>query len=124
MADAGSGHWYTSDGEARHWQEDGKRTTLRHARKQNLYPSVSGILGIIANAGLEKWKIDTHIKLAMANRPKFEEDEKTYVRRIRRLANADRDDILEFGSRIHEAIEKINDYYIDEHDGIVPTAED
>ena len=124
MADTGSGHWYTSEGEARHWQEDGKKTTLRHARKQNLYPSVSGILGVVANEGLMKWKIDNHIKLAMANRPLMHEDEKAYVRRMRKLANTEQGKTLDFGTNIHASIEKINDYLLDEQNGLIQKTED
>lgn len=51
-----SGHWYSSDGEPCYTQPDGKQTTLRHARKQNLVPSVTTILKAAAAPGLEIWK--------------------------------------------------------------------
>jgi len=38
-----SGHWYDRDGAPRHWQESGKKTTLAHARKQDLAMSVTSI---------------------------------------------------------------------------------
>lgn len=49
------GHWYTETGEPRHWQDDGKATTLRHARKQNLFPSVTTVLDVAAKPALTYW---------------------------------------------------------------------
>tara|TARA_Y100001937_G_scaffold52606_1_gene72742 strand:- start:1021 stop:1383 length:363 start_codon:yes stop_codon:yes gene_type:complete len=114
MPDYGSGHWYTEEGEARHWQEDGKRTTLRHARSQNLFPSVSGILGMISNDFLNSWKIDNHLKLAFCNRPKMKDTEEAYLRRIRGMAGEEQGQILDFGTRTHAALEAINNHYLDE----------
>lgn len=54
------GHWYTGDGTPMHWVEgaNGKQrdTTLRDARKLNLYPSVTTILGILDKPGLHRAK--------------------------------------------------------------------
>lgn len=49
------GHWYQKDGEPRHFQDDGKATNLRHARKQELYPSVTTVLGIVDKYNLNLW---------------------------------------------------------------------
>ena len=49
------GHWYTETGEPRHWQDDGKATTLRHARKQHLFPSVTTVLDVAAKPALTYW---------------------------------------------------------------------
>ena len=57
-----SQHWYTMQAEACHWQSDGKPTTLRHARKQKLVPSVSGVLNLIEKPRITKFKCDEMVK--------------------------------------------------------------
>ena len=118
------GHWYKHDGTACHFQGDGKRTTLREARKQNLYPSVSGIIGLLANDGLDVWRVNTHILIAADNRRKYEEEDKDYVRRIRGIAGRDKDAILDFGTGVHDGIEQINNWFIKEHSGKVVEVKD
>ena len=49
------GHWYTKDGKPQHTTE-GKPTTLRHARKLNLFPSVTTVMDIVDKPGLNVWK--------------------------------------------------------------------
>lgn len=51
------GHWYTKSGEANHFQANGSATTLRHARKENLYPSVTEIIKVIDKPALTNWKL-------------------------------------------------------------------
>ena len=116
MADFGSGHWYTSDGKAKHWQEDGKPTNLRHARKQNLFPSVSAIIGVVAKDWLVIWKVNEHLKRAYSHKPYANESEEDYVKRIKRMVSSDQGETLEFGTKIHAAIETINKHYIDEQE--------
>ena len=123
MADYGSGHWYTDEGVAKHWQEDGKKTTLRHARKQNLFPSVSGILGMISNDFLNNWKTENHIRIAYQNKAKKGESEDNYIKRVKGMAYSQQGDILDFGTRTHAAIELINNHYIDEQQGVTGKAE-
>ena len=45
-----SAHWYTASGEPRH------DATLREARKEKLYPSVTTVLSAKSAPGLEAWK--------------------------------------------------------------------
>lgn len=52
------GHWYTKDGEPKH------DSTLREARAENLFPSVTTILEELSKPQLEKWKIMQGIKVA------------------------------------------------------------
>ena len=58
---AASGHWYTVDGRPLHTlpvAAGGHRPTrLEDARALGLYPSVTGILKVIAKPGLEHWKM-------------------------------------------------------------------
>jgi hypothetical protein len=114
MADFGSGHWYTSDGKPKHWQKDGKKTTLRHARTQNLSPSVSAIIGVISNDFLNSWKIGKHLEFAYAHKPWKNETQSDYVQRVKRMARSEQGETLDFGTRTHAALEAINKYYIDE----------
>lgn len=49
-------HWYDTTGEPRHFEgKDGKATTLREARKLELYPSVTTVLGIVDKYNLNLW---------------------------------------------------------------------
>ena len=57
-------HWYAQDGSPAHFQKDGKATTLAHARKQDLVPSVTGILDIVASPGLTTYFINQHLEAA------------------------------------------------------------
>ena len=101
-------HWYTLTGEACHVQPDGKNTTLRHARKQNLVPSVSGILGMVEKTHLTKWKCDQMVKKCIDNPHIDGESERDYIDRIHGYAKIDQHKILDFGNRVHKAIEEFN----------------
>jgi hypothetical protein len=57
-------HWYSREGKPCHYQEDGKDTTLRHARKQDLVPSVTGILNQVDKPGLTKYLINQTMEAA------------------------------------------------------------
>ena len=50
------GHWYNFEGKACHFQPNGRDTTLREARKQNLLPSVTTILGLLDKPALTRWR--------------------------------------------------------------------
>ncbi len=55
------GHWYTKDGEPRHFTPKAngggmRNTTLADARKLGLLPGVTEILNVLAKPGLERWK--------------------------------------------------------------------
>ena len=103
-----SQHWYTMQAEACHWQEDGKPTTLRHARKQNLVPSVSSVLGVIEKPQLTKWKADEMVRHCLQNPHVEGEPERDYINRIHGAAKSSKSEILEFGTRVHHGIEMYN----------------
>ena len=67
-----SAHWYRVNGEPCHSRltKQGKEraTNLRDARKENLYPSVTSILGILNKKGLEQWKQNNLLKSAWDKR--------------------------------------------------------
>ncbi len=58
-------HWYSQDGKPSHVQPDGKKTTLRHARKDNLLPSVTNILSIIPKHTVEDWRVEQAVIATM-----------------------------------------------------------
>jgi len=102
------GHWYTASGSPLHTQPDGKNTTLRHARKQDLYPSVTTLLGILDKPQLTKWKCDKCIEEAYYKRPLEDEDLQGYKNRIHHNLKGEQGEILDFGTRVHNQIEDYN----------------
>ena len=103
-------HWYTLIGEACHRQSNGKATTIKEARIQNLVPSVSGIIGLIERPHLTKWKCDNMIRTTLKNPHVVGEPEKEYITRIHGYSNIDKQKTMDFGSRVHKAIEEYNQY--------------
>jgi len=101
-------HWYTLDGEACHVQPNGKPTTLTEARVQNLVPSVSGVLGMVEKYHLTKWKCDEMVKKCIDNPHIDGEPVKDYINRIHGYTKIDQHKILDFGNRVHKAIEQFN----------------
>ena len=107
----GGGHWYTLGGKAAHTQPkakgDGERsTTLRDARKLNLFPSVTTILAIFAKLGLELWKMRMIAKVAF-DLPKIDgETSDEFAVRCMVKQQAPVEDAADFGSKVHDAIEK------------------
>ena len=104
------GHWYTASGESRHVQttKDGREraTTLRDARKQNLIPSVTTLLGIFAKPGLERWKMKSVAEAAF-HLPKVEgETSDQFAERCMVKQAEPVEEAADFGTRIHDAIEK------------------
>lgn len=59
------GHWYARNGDPCYTQPDGKPTTLRHARKQLLVPSVTTVTGIMAKPGLQNWLVNQALDAAL-----------------------------------------------------------
>ena len=101
-------HWYSLAGVACHVQPNGKATTLREARTQNLVPSVSGVLGMIDKPHLTKWKCDQMIHHCIDHPYQAGESHQEYKNRIHGYAKIDKHEILDFGTRVHKAIEDFN----------------
>jgi len=83
-----------------------RNTTLRDARKHNLIPSVTTLLGLFAKPGLERWKQDQLIRIAHENPPLDGESFEDYADRCLVLHEKPVEDAASFGTRIHDAIEK------------------
>ena len=107
------GHWYEKDGTPKHWQEDGKDTTLRHARKQNLYPSVTTVGNIKAKFNLTQWLQEEAAMMAaqmIGSSPQVE-DWMTYYERdwAKEVVKASREKTMEkadAGTDIHDILER------------------
>ena len=105
------GHWYTSAGKAMHTvpnaKGDGERnTTLRDARKHKLFPSVTGILGLFAKPGLDRWKQDQLLRIAYDNPVQDGESYERFADRCLVEHEKPVEEAASFGTRIHDAIEK------------------
>ena len=97
----GGDHWYTNDGTPRY------DATLREARKENLFPSPTTVLGIIHAAGLERWKLNQTVKAAIALPRGAAEDESAYEARIMERSETLRRSAAELGTKVHHGIERM-----------------
>ena len=102
------GHWYSTSGLPTHSQSDGKNTTLAHARKQNLLPSVTTIIGQLEKPQLTKWKADRCIAQSFDNPPREGEDVRSYKGRIIQSLKDEQTEVRDFGTKIHKALEDVN----------------
>jgi hypothetical protein len=104
-----SGHWYTREGAPAYTVKSAKGedrpTNLRDARKLNLVPSVTTILGVAAKPGLEIWK-QNQVLLAALTLPRQEgESESDWVNRIIEDSKEQGKQAAEFGTAIHAEIQ-------------------
>jgi len=110
------GHWYTATGEARHTVQkaDGsgeRNTTLRDAKKHRLIPSVTTLLGLFAKPGLDRWKQDQLLRIAYDNPVKDGESYERFADRCLIKHEKPVEEAADFGTRIHDAIEKYFEGY-------------
>jgi len=109
----GSGtHWYNSDGEAcfEVLKADGKsykKTTVREARRDNLFPGITGCLAMQAAPELNRWIENGYIDAAADNPKDWDEDSKQYRSRIKRIGSAKSHDARTIGTAIHKAAEQV-----------------
>lgn len=103
-----SGHWYTKTGETAYTVEGKtglRSTTLRDARKLDLVPSVTTILGVAAKPGLQTW-LQTQVLLAALTLPRKEgEPEQDWLERVMSDSKAQTKQAAERGTAIHAVIE-------------------
>jgi hypothetical protein len=108
------GHWYTRKGVPAYTYiaESGKNkgkempTTLRQARKLNLVPSVTTVMNVAANHGLDWWK-NNQLLMAALTLPKNKfETVDDFMIRVRKDADAHRDEAARVGSLIHADLER------------------
>ena len=104
-----SGHWYTREGEPCYTVKSSKGidrpTTLRDARKLDLVPSVTTILGVAAKPGLERWKQE-QILLSALTLPRNEgESESDWLDRVIDDSKETGRKAADRGTEIHAAIQ-------------------
>jgi hypothetical protein len=105
-----SGHWYDKNGNPAYTVKSAKGedrpTTLRDARKLNLYPSVTTILKVAANEGLNRW-IKSNLLMAAATLPKLEgESADEWIKRVEEDAKQQSQNAAALGTSIHASLEK------------------
>ena len=103
------GHWYDTDGKPMHYVETKKgtvSTTLAHARKYNLVPSVTGILDVQKQYMLENWIQEQIIKAAIEFPYKKGEDERAYTKKIRAISQKIPRETAKTGSFLDEQLTK------------------
>lgn len=106
-----SGHWYTTEGQPCHTQPDGKKTTLRHARKQNLLPSVTSILSIIPKHTVDDWRVEQAVLATMQCMVQEGASNLTAQEMMAKVASRLEDATSvgrKFGTEMHSVIEYIN----------------
>jgi hypothetical protein len=82
-----------------------RATTLRDARKLDLMPSVSGIIKMAAQPGLQYW-MQTQVLLAALTLPRIEnEPEDKYIARVMDDSKQHARNAAEFGTAIHAAVQ-------------------
>lgn len=108
-----NGHWYFTSGEPCFEvpKADGKgmtKTTLRHAKKMNLLPSVTTILRILDKPALTAWKIEQAV-LAVMTTPRLPaEADDAFIQRVLAVdkeQDKERDAAAQLGTDIHAEIE-------------------
>lgn len=107
-----SGHWYDKDGNPAYTQPNKSKpgeerpTSLRDAKKLNLFPSVTTVLKIVAAPGLEIWK-QQQLLHAAATLPAIEgESTDDWCKRVVIDAGEHGKEARDKGTAIHGAIER------------------
>jgi hypothetical protein len=107
---AEQGHFYFPDGRPAYTivGKNGKErpTTLRDARKENLKPSVSGVINMAAKPGLTNWMLDQAILSALTCPKIDDEDETAYLSRIKKDSKEQAARAAERGTLIHSYVQE------------------
>ena len=109
-----SSHWYDAEANSCHEiiGKNGKprKTTIKDARENKWFPSVTTVLGILSKPQLETWKLKQVIDAALIVPRKDKEEIAAYYDRVIDAAFEQVDDAADLGTNIHKAIEE----YLDE----------
>jgi hypothetical protein len=104
-------HWYQRDGSPLHTvlsaKGEPRPTTLRDARKLNLLPSVTNILGVIAKPELTAWLQEQAVMAALTLPRKPGETEDAFARRVVEDSQSTRDGAADFGTAFHAGAEHV-----------------
>ena len=105
------GHWYDSDGNPAYTQPnkskpgEARPTTLRDAKKLDLVPSVTGILGVADKPALNRWKLRELMKAALTIPALPDESGSDYESRLWEASNEKSKTSRDKGTEIHGYIE-------------------
>jgi hypothetical protein len=104
-------HFYTKSGEPMYEvpkaKGDGMRpTTIADARKLNLVPSVTSIIGIAAKPGLQKWKLQQMLHAALTLPRLPDESTDDFAERVILDSEEQSKKAMERGTELHAAIEQ------------------
>lgn len=95
-----SAHWYNQEGQPQH------DATLREARKEGLYGSVTSIdKDSFPNPFLERWKMEQLVQACVDHQRMPHESVEQYAQRIYDISNNKARTAADFGKRIHDAID-------------------
>ena len=104
-----SSHWYDHDGKAVFEVpavKGGMRsTTIRDARKMNLYPSVTTVMGVLSKGALDRWKLEQVALAAYKQRVALHLSQDEYVKNLIDAAFEQVEDAADLGTDIHKALE-------------------
>jgi len=103
-------HWYDKQGnpvyEVPKAKGGGMRpTTITDARKLNLVPSVTAIIGIAAKPGLQKWKLQQMLHAALTLPRLPDESTDAFAERVITDSEEQSKKAMERGTELHAAIE-------------------
>lgn len=103
-------HWYSKDGTPMFEvpSADGKRTVktnITHARKLDLYPSVTTVMKVLDKPDIDTWRVERAIKASIASKRQHGERIKQFIERILDRAQSKSTNAVEFGSDVHKYIE-------------------
>lgn len=94
-----SGHFYNKDGE----RVPG--STLKEARKDNLFPSVTTVMNIVHKEQLEIWKREQILKASIEVNQAIDETEEEYVKRVIVESDNLSRDARDWGKIVHQHVE-------------------
>jgi hypothetical protein len=91
-------HWYQADGTPRH------DATLREARKEHLYPSVTSVLDLKRKPGLDNWKLSQLLSQALTMTREPTETDEQYISRIVAADAEERSHAPDLGTEVHQQL--------------------
>lgn len=98
LRNSDSAHWYQSDGTPRH------DATLREARKEHLYPSVTSILAIKDKPQLTNWKVAQMLAQALTMTRDPGESDEQFIERVKQADAEERAKAPDLGTEVHRQL--------------------
>lgn len=102
------GHYYDKDGNPA-YHIDGKPTGIREARKNKLYPSVTEIIAMKSNYGLQIYRenqiLEACLRTPAPQLPMIDEDIKKWRKQVLAASDEHRNNAAQRGTEIHDKLE-------------------